>query len=164
MKMLMLKMMMMITIMTSMMKNPMSMTITLMIQTTIMIMFINMNMMSSWFPMITFLTMIGGIMIIFMYMSSISSNEKLKFKWKIMLTMITIMIPLESMMMENQIEENEMINSNYKHIEKMCSMKLYNKKSLSMCMIMVSYLLLTMITISKIVKHNEGPLRSLNYE
>nr|YP_010849303.1 NADH dehydrogenase subunit 6 [Krisna nigromarginata]WGG89443.1 NADH dehydrogenase subunit 6 [Krisna nigromarginata] len=164
MKILTLKLMIINTMMTSIMKNPTMMMIILLIQTTLMV--INMNLMleSSWFPMITFLMMIGGIMIIFMYMVSISANEKIKINMNMLILTLIIMIPMESMMIETMINENQDTMMNFNIKEKFCLIKLYNKKSLSMCMLMVLYLLLTMISVSKIVKHYEGPLRSMNYE
>nr|QHV34330.1 NADH dehydrogenase subunit 6 [Gessius sp. 'rufidorsus'] len=163
MKMMMMKMILIFPLMTSFLKNPMSMGMLLMMQTLLSTMIMSLMLKTSWFPMITFLMMIGGLMIIFMYMTSISSNEKFKLNLKIMLMMIIMMvIPLESMISEIQINEN--MDMKYKTIEKLSLMKMYSKKSISMCLLMVMYLLLSMITISKIVKHNEGPLRSKNYE
>nr|QWC53819.1 NADH dehydrogenase subunit 6 [Concaveplana rufolineata] len=139
--------------------NPMSMGIMLLISTISMILLINKMMMSSWFSMITFLMMIGGLLIIFTYMSSIASNEKFKLNIKIIFMMIVIMTLSEDMLNSNQTEETEnllMLND----VETMSMMKLYNTKSMLLTMMLVIYLLLTMIIVSMIVKHNKGPLRS----
>nr|YP_010849316.1 NADH dehydrogenase subunit 6 [Krisna quadrimaculosus]WGG89456.1 NADH dehydrogenase subunit 6 [Krisna quadrimaculosus] len=164
MKTIIMKMMMLMPTMINFMKNPMSIMITLMMQIFLSTKMMNMMTKTSWFPFITFLMMIGGLMIIFMYMTSISSNEKFKMKMMmITLMIILMMLPNESLMMENQIDENEKMMNKYT-MEKMCSTKMYNKKSLSISMLMMTYLLITMISITKMVKHYEGPLRSSNYE
>nr|YP_011036664.1 NADH dehydrogenase subunit 6 [Planaphrodes sahlbergii]WRK21268.1 NADH dehydrogenase subunit 6 [Planaphrodes sahlbergii] len=158
MKMMMMKMMMILPIMISFMKNPMSMATILLMQTMLMSMTMNKMMKESWFAMITFLMMIGGLLILFMYMSSIASNEKLKFKIKFLLLLPLFFMVTDEMMNQVQTTENqEMLMTISK--EKISMMKLYNKKSMMITMMMVMYLLLTMICISKIVKIHEGPLR-----
>nr|WRQ18287.1 NADH dehydrogenase subunit 6 [Onukigallia sp.] len=162
MKFMLMKMIMMISTMSLMMKNPMSMGVTLLMQTIMMIILMNKITSSSWFPMITFLMMIGGLMILFMYMSSIASNEKFKMNIKLITLMMLLMITTDEMMINTQTTENQsmMINDN---LEKLSMNKLYSK-TLSISIIMVVFLLLTMIAISKMVKHYEGPLRSKYYE
>jgi len=56
---------------------------------------------------------------------------------------------------QNLINQNELNNS---------LMKIYNFKSLYITLILVLYLLLTIISVSKVVKFFEGPLRIFNYE
>nr|YP_009907553.1 NADH dehydrogenase subunit 6 [Bothrogonia yunana]QLI54109.1 NADH dehydrogenase subunit 6 [Bothrogonia yunana] len=143
-------------------KNPVSMGGLLLLQTTLMTLLINKMMMSAWYAMITFLMMVGGLLILFTYMSSIASNEK--FKLKINLTLITLfmIVITEEMMNENQTEEKEKLINMTEEYTSMT--KIYNKKSMIMTMLLVMYLLLTMIVSTKIVKHNEGPLRSKTYE
>nr|ATD86012.1 NADH dehydrogenase subunit 6 [Centrotus cornutus] len=159
--MMMTKMMLSIAIMSTMMKSPMSMGITLLIQTTMIIIMMNFNNSSSWVPMITFLTMIGGLMIIFMYMSSITSNEKFKLNMKMMTTMFLTLMISEEMMLNLYSQENqEMIIST----NNMMSMSKMYSKSMSMTMMMVMYLLLTMMSVNKIIKLFQGPMRSKTYE
>nr|YP_010610834.1 NADH dehydrogenase subunit 6 [Nanatka castenea]WAP91655.1 NADH dehydrogenase subunit 6 [Nanatka castenea] len=162
MKIYLIKMMMFTMTMVPFLMNPLAMGVILLMQTTMMTMLMNKMMFSSWFPMITFLMMIGGLLIVFTYMASIASNEKFKLKMNLTLMLIILIMIMEEMMNENQVNEmQEMINMT---MESTSMMKLYNKKSMLLTMILVLYLLLTMIVISKIVKHHEGPLRSKNYE
>nr|UGN61573.1 NADH dehydrogenase subunit 6 [Paracyba sp.] len=160
MKMMLIKMMIIISSIVTTMKNPMSMGVSLMIQTTLVIILMNSIMSNSWFAMITFMMMIGGLLIMFMYMSSIASNEK--FKLKINLTMIFILMILiqEEMMLSNQLNENqELITTDNLSFS---LMKIYNKKSMAITIMLVLYLLLTMISVTKMVKHHKGPLRAFN--
>nr|YP_010363574.1 NADH dehydrogenase subunit 6 [Atkinsoniella xanthoabdomena]UNZ12675.1 NADH dehydrogenase subunit 6 [Atkinsoniella xanthoabdomena] len=160
MKMMIIKIMMLMVTMIPFMFNPMSMGVILLIQTSLMTMLMNKMLMSSWFPMITFLMMVGGLLILFTYMSSIASNEKFKFKFNLTIMLLLIILISEEMFNENQINENQNL---MKLSEEYFSMiKLYNKKSMMLTIILVMYLLLTMIAVTKIVKHHEGPLRSKN--
>nr|YP_010349782.1 NADH dehydrogenase subunit 6 [Cassianeura cassiae]UOH96524.1 NADH dehydrogenase subunit 6 [Cassianeura cassiae] len=158
MKMLMMKCMLMMNSILPLMKNPMSMGFTLMIQTMLMIMLMNKMMSTSWFMMITFLMMIGGLLIIFTYMSSIASNEKFKIKINLTMLLFIMLIITDEMLMDNQI--NETMNFNNCINKEMALIKIYNFKSMFMTILMVIYLLITMISVSKLVKLHEGPLRS----
>nr|UFK32158.1 NADH dehydrogenase subunit 6 [Michalowskiya breviprocessa] len=158
MKMMMMKFMIVISSVISMLKSPMSMGMMLLLQTMMMIMLMNLIMVSSWFTMITFLMMIGGLLILFTYMSSIASNEKFKLKINLTMIMIILLMLTDEMMINWQINENqELMELDSKDYS---LTKLYNKKSMIMTIMLVMYLLLTMISVSKIVKHHEGPLRS----
>nr|WRY72419.1 NADH dehydrogenase subunit 6 [Eurhadina rubra] len=140
------------------MNHPISMGLMLMIQTITIIMFMNKILISSWFAMITFMMMIGGLLIMFMYMSSIASNEKFKFKLNLTLLIIILVMISDEMMMQNQINEIQEINET-KNLE-LSLTKIYNNKSMMMTILLVMYLLLTMISVTKMVKHHKGPLRT----
>nr|YP_010952655.1 NADH dehydrogenase subunit 6 [Empoascanara falcata]YP_010952902.1 NADH dehydrogenase subunit 6 [Empoascanara quarta]WMQ52345.1 NADH dehydrogenase subunit 6 [Empoascanara quarta]WMQ53075.1 NADH dehydrogenase subunit 6 [Empoascanara falcata] len=142
------------------MKNPMSLGFMLMTQTMMLILMTNSIMSTSWFTMITFLMMIGGLLIIFMYMSSIASNEKFKFKINATMLLILMFLVTDEMLIETSSTEIEsiMLSSN----NELSLNKLYNMKSMKMTIMMVIYLLITMISVSNMVKHYEGPLRSFN--
>nr|WIM51136.1 NADH dehydrogenase subunit 6 [Extensus latus] len=161
MKILIMKLMMIISSVIPFMINPMSMGLMLLLQTMFMILIMNMMLLSSWFVMITFLMMIGGLLILISYMSSIASNEIFKLNLKMFIVMIMLIILSEDMMNENQINEMQYL-TNINSIETISMIKMYNKSSMMLTMLMVSYLLLTMIVVSMIVKHNQGPLRSKN--
>nr|YP_010583114.1 NADH dehydrogenase subunit 6 [Opamata lipcowa]UGN61560.1 NADH dehydrogenase subunit 6 [Opamata lipcowa] len=160
MKFMLIKMMMIFSSIVVTMKNPMSMGVTLMMQTMLVIMMMNKTMSTSWFAMITFMMMIGGLLIMFMYMSSIASNEKFKLKMNLTVILILTMIIHEEMLWKNQIDENQgMLNSAAWDLS---LMKIYNKKSMSITIMLVLYLLLTMISVTKMVTHHKGPLRAFN--
>nr|WRQ18196.1 NADH dehydrogenase subunit 6 [Igerna wilsoni] len=161
MKMTMIKCMMIMSTFTLMIKTPMSMGISLLIQTMMMILIMNKMMTSSWFIMITFLMMIGGLLIIFTYMSSIASNEKFKLNFKSLYLIMIMLMMFDEMMIEEQIiEKQELLEEKF---EKISLMKMYSK-TMTLTMMMILFLLLSMISIAKIVKLHEGPLRPKNYE
>nr|WRK21372.1 NADH dehydrogenase subunit 6 [Xestocephalus sp. 'geminusanulus'] len=163
MKTMMMKLIMVTSSTLPMIKSPMSMGLLLVTQTILMTMMMNKMCSTSWFTLMTFLMMIGGMMIIIMYMTSITSNEKFKMNIMISMTMIMILMVSDELMIEFQINENqEMLNM--MNMEKTSMIKMYNNKSMILTLMMITYLLLTMISISKIIKQNKGPLRSKYYE
>nr|UFK32249.1 NADH dehydrogenase subunit 6 [Eurhadina acapitata] len=142
------------------MNHPMSMGLMLMIQTITIIILMNKILTSSWFAMITFMMMIGGLLIMFMYMSSIASNEKFKLKSNLTLIFILLIMIQDEMLLELQIEETQtMLETN---LMKFSLTKIYNTKSMMLTTMLVMYLLLTMISVTKMVKHHKGPLRTFN--
>nr|YP_009516557.1 NADH dehydrogenase subunit 6 [Populicerus populi]AYE40968.1 NADH dehydrogenase subunit 6 [Populicerus populi] len=161
MKMSIMKIMLMLISILPTMKTPMSMGMILMTETILMTIFMNKIMKTSWLIMITFLMMIGGLLILFIYMSSLASNEKFKINMKTMFIMVMIFIISEELMQDTQINEQQNILK-HEYMDHLSLIKLYNKKSMMITLIMVLYLLLTMIIVTKLVKHYEGPLRSKN--
>uniref|UniRef100_UPI003001FC08 NADH dehydrogenase subunit 6 n=1 Tax=Limassolla uncata TaxID=3019672 RepID=UPI003001FC08 len=160
MKFLLTKMMIMIASIIPTLNNPMSLGFMLMMQTIMTILFMNLIMESSWFVMITFLMMIGGLLILFTYMSSMASNEKFKIKLNMMFLLIIIFLMMDEMIMQNQIKETMSLNKFF--LSDLSLMKIYNNKSMMLTLMMILYLLLTMISVTKMVKHHKGPLRNIN--
>nr|YP_009520507.1 NADH dehydrogenase subunit 6 [Macrosteles quadrimaculatus]AWX90837.1 NADH dehydrogenase subunit 6 [Macrosteles quadrimaculatus] len=152
-----MKIMMMISSMTMFMKTPMSMGMLLMTQTLMATMLTAKLMSSSWMSMVMFLMLIGGLLILFMYMSSIASNEKFKMNYKMFLMTMIMIMPMEELMSEMQLNENQLI---YSKNETIVFMKMYNKKTMMITIMMFIYMLLTMVIVTKIVKINKGPLRA----
>nr|YP_010272352.1 NADH dehydrogenase subunit 6 [Parascaphoidella transversa]UKE80336.1 NADH dehydrogenase subunit 6 [Parascaphoidella transversa] len=157
MKMIMLKFMLMISSVIPILSTPMSMGIFLLIQTSISTMLMAKLMVSSWMPMIMFLMLIGGLLILFMYMSSIASNEKFKPTLMFFLFFTLMLIPFEEMMSENQMNDIQQWNF---PIESITLLKIYNKKTMAITIMVFLYLLLAMISVTKIIKIYSGPLRS----
>nr|YP_011036794.1 NADH dehydrogenase subunit 6 [Macropsidius duuschulus]WRK21476.1 NADH dehydrogenase subunit 6 [Macropsidius duuschulus] len=158
MKFLIMKMMTMLSMFIPMMKTPLSLGTILMAQTILSTMLMNKMMLNSWFPMITFLMMIGGMMVLFMYMSSIASNEKFKMNMNLTMMFSILLIMTEDLMTNVQINEKQdliMITNQ----ETISMLKLYNNKSYMITLLLILILLLTMISISKIVMFHKGPLR-----
>nr|ASM41870.1 NADH dehydrogenase subunit 6 [Scaphoideus nigrivalveus] len=157
MKMMVIKLMMLMVSYIPFMKTPMSMGILLLIQTTMATILITKIMTSSWMAMIIFLMLIGGLLILFMYMSSIASNEKFSPNMFMIFPFITMIFPLEDMMSDTQM--NEKLFS-FTMNESITLMKIYNKKTIMITVMMFMYLLLAMISVTKIIKIHMGPLRS----
>nr|YP_009726427.1 NADH dehydrogenase subunit 6 [Batracomorphus lateprocessus]QHW07518.1 NADH dehydrogenase subunit 6 [Batracomorphus lateprocessus] len=141
--------------------NPLSISVALIMKTLMISILMNLMSQNSWLSMMFFLMMVGGLLIMFSYMTSIVSNEKFKFNINLTIILMMLLIPMESNLFLILTNENqEMLTSN--SMMELMLMKMYNKKSLFMLIFMVIYLLITMIMVSKLIMKNLGPLRSKN--
>nr|WOW98993.1 NADH dehydrogenase subunit 6 [Cixiini sp.] len=117
---------------------------------------------NSWFSFILFITFTGGLMIMFIYMSSIASNEKFKFSYKLLFMNMTLMMTylyftdLNLLLTNKWMEESLFFQPNE---EKLSILKFLssNKKIFSFIMILI--ILLTLIAVTNIVNSFEGPLK-----
>nr|YP_010478439.1 NADH dehydrogenase subunit 6 [Orosius sp.]UVI59883.1 NADH dehydrogenase subunit 6 [Orosius sp.] len=158
MKMMVMKCMMAISMVTFSMKTPMSLGVLLLMMTTLSTILISLIAASAWMPMIMFLMLIGGLLILFMYMSSIASNEKFNSNIKLLfLSMFIFILPYENLMSE--FINNELLESTMT-LESISMIKIYNKKTFMITIMLFLYLLLSMIVVTKITKIFKGPLRS----
>nr|YP_009054393.1 NADH dehydrogenase subunit 6 [Brontostoma colossus]AIJ03001.1 NADH dehydrogenase subunit 6 [Brontostoma colossus] len=145
------------------MKHPLSMGLTLILQTLITATLIGMMSGTFWFSYILTMIMLSGMLIIFIYMASIASNEKFNTSLKLptmMMLMFIIMPPWMSNHMEMKKYDPMFMGGELSFLGGM--EKLFNMHNYMITMMMVVYLLVTMIIISNIVKINEGPLRMKN--
>lgn len=96
-----------------------------------------------------------------MYIVSIASNEKFNVKINLTFIIILILIINEELINESQIDEIQRIVMIITS-EQLSIIKLYNKRSILISIMLVIYLFITIIAVTKIVKHYKGPLRSKN--
>nr|AFQ62217.1 NADH dehydrogenase subunit 6 [Hypomedon debilicornis] len=142
--------------------HPMTLGMTLLLQTIMVSIITGMLNMNFWFSYILFLIMVGGLLVLFIYMTSIASNEMFNYSNKIMLMMISITI-LSLMMFllldnffiifEYSYKENVLL------IKNMSLTKFFNYPSMYMVFFMIIYLFITLIAIVKITNIEFGPLR-----
>nr|WAX39334.1 NADH dehydrogenase subunit 6 [Homalosilpha sp. 1 ZQW-2020] len=155
------------SLMFTQMNHPLAMGLMLLIQTIIMCIMSGLLSQSFWFSYILFLIFLGGMLVLFIYVTSLASNEMFFMSMKMII--ITIMIIFMLMLlinlnyMINNMEimlheymysaENEMMNS---------LMKLYNQPTNLITIMLASYLFLTLIVVVKITNISKGPLRQMN--
>nr|WCS91781.1 NADH dehydrogenase subunit 6 [Dyscolus orthomus] len=166
---LMLSLMMTITFM--FLNHPMSMGLILLIQTLLIALMSGMYSYSYWFSYILFLVMIGGMLVLFIYMTSLASNEMFNFSMKMSIfIMIIISITMLSYffidyMFMNPLFKNsnmsEMINDTLMlKNENLISLNMiYNTPNNMITLMLVNYLFLTLIAVVKITDISYGPLR-----
>nr|ARH53763.1 NADH dehydrogenase subunit 6 [Carpelimus fuliginosus] len=130
--------------------HPISMGLLLLLQTLMTSISMNMILKNAWFSYILFLIMIGGLLIIFIYMTSLISNKKFKFSQKIFIMNLIIF-------MLYFIELNT-FNNNYNMIQLNFN-KYINTSSFFIMVSMIIYLLITMIAVVKITQFKSGALR-----
>nr|YP_010235792.1 NADH dehydrogenase subunit 6 [Bambusicaliscelis flavus]QTD82410.1 NADH dehydrogenase subunit 6 [Bambusicaliscelis flavus] len=153
-----------ISTITPFMKHPVSMGSLLMTQTILICMISSMKFYSPWYSYILFITIIGGMMVMFMYMSSIASNEKFKMisMKKIMLIMImfiTFMIinKFKHTMNLEKLNENKLFLMEFEEMKSTSKFLYLNKMNLTVMMMIT--LLITMTAITNIASSHEGPLK-----
>nr|YP_011010469.1 NADH dehydrogenase subunit 6 [Asclepios annandalei]WPW47097.1 NADH dehydrogenase subunit 6 [Asclepios annandalei] len=143
-------------------KHPLSMGFNLILITFISSISMTMWMKYTWYSYILVLVMLGGMLVLFMYMASIASNEIMKFSMK-----ITIMFMMSIMIMMMLIKQ-EMMSYNTTMIwttenqQNMSMMKLFNNQTSIITIMMALYLLMTMIYVIYITNTFEGPMRKKN--
>nr|UBU96200.1 NADH dehydrogenase subunit 6 [Meloe poggii] len=142
--------------------HPLSLGLILLIQTTVISLMTGKFCLNFWFSYIVFIIMIGGMLILFIYMTSIASNEKFVFSLMTMIPMVTLLIclamPTLLLFLPDSPISNDMLSfkTNYLTI----SMIKYTYMPASMLlMFMTIYLLITLIVIVKIIGIKNGPLR-----
>nr|UAJ48134.1 NADH dehydrogenase subunit 6 [Cybister japonicus] len=151
--------------------HPMSMGLILLIQTIIIAIMTGMMSYSFWFSYIIFLIMIGGMLILFIYMTSLASNEMFKFSKYILfilifmfMTTLLIFYNMDYLMINSILKNSNLIENldNWLFLknENLITLnKIYNNPNNWMTFILINYLLLTLIAVVKITKINYGPLR-----
>nr|QWM92876.1 NADH dehydrogenase subunit 6 [Chorthippus parallelus parallelus] len=151
--------------------HPMSMMMFVIIQTFFVGLITGTMMESFWLSYILFLTFLGGMLVLFIYISSIASNELFKTKYIIMIILMIIMmittmilIIVDKMMFLDLIKNTETmnINNSINFQEMTMSLeKLYNKPTFIITMMMMIYLFLTLVAVVKITNINQGPIRKM---
>uniref|UniRef100_A0AAU6MX75 NADH-ubiquinone oxidoreductase chain 6 n=1 Tax=Xenogryllus maniema TaxID=3120009 RepID=A0AAU6MX75_9ORTH len=123
---------------------------------------------SFWFSYILFMIFLGGMLVLFIYITSLASNEMFNIPIKTTLTtMMLSMILLLSMttinfMNHNNVKNDIMFNFLTPHNSTELPMnliQLYNMPTSILTILTIIYLLITLIIMVKITQIQEGPLR-----
>nr|AML26487.1 NADH dehydrogenase subunit 6 [Staphylinidae sp. BMNH 1274658] len=143
------------------MNHPMTMGFILLIQTITVAIIIGILNLNFWFSYILFMIMVGGLLVLFIYMTSIASNELLKFSSN---TFITLLMLIPFMIMVILTTDNYLIFKKMNFMENifyknLFLIKFFNYPSFTIILMMMIYLLITLIAIVKITKIEYGPLR-----
>nr|QBZ38144.1 NADH dehydrogenase subunit 6 [Muirodelphax atratus] len=162
------KVLMMLNTMLSMsMNHPISMGTLLMIQSMLTSMMTILFTKNSWYSMILFVTFSSGLMIMFMYMSSISSNEK--FYWSIKLT--TLLILILGIFFSTKMDYNFLFKHKWteqllkfeENEEKKAISKIISSNKILLFYNVTLLILITLVSISNLINSFEGPLK-MTYE
>nr|YP_010466094.1 NADH dehydrogenase subunit 6 [Hemaris radians]UAT98076.1 NADH dehydrogenase subunit 6 [Hemaris radians] len=161
-----------LTMMMYFLNHPLSMGLFILMQTLLTCLLSGMLIKTYWFSYILFLTFLGGLLVLFIYVSSIASNEmfssshQMKFIFMIILTMLLLFqyMYMKNLNWMNLNNNSEMENfSNYfffNNENKMNLNKLYNNNSSMLMLLLIIYLFITLIAVVKITNIFYGPLRS----
>ncbi|YP_010691352.1 NADH dehydrogenase subunit 6 (mitochondrion) [Drosophila tropicalis] len=153
--------------------HPLAMGLTLLIQTVLICLIAGLMTKSFWYSYILFLIFLGGMLVLFIYVTSLASNEMFNLSIKLTLfsfflmfifTMISFFIDKTSIsffFMNNEMESIFNLNSYF--LENSLSLnKLYNFPTNFITILLMNYLLITLIVVVKITKLFKGPLRMMN--
>nr|YP_010719279.1 NADH dehydrogenase subunit 6 [Antheraea polyphemus]WDR47342.1 NADH dehydrogenase subunit 6 [Antheraea polyphemus]WDR47355.1 NADH dehydrogenase subunit 6 [Antheraea polyphemus] len=153
--------------------HPLSMGLMILFQTLLTCLLTGMMIKTYWFSYILFLTFLGGLLVLFIYVSSIASNElfffnfnmKLYYLMFIYILLIFLFLFFNNLKWLNfNINNSEMINfSNmimFFNENKINLNKLYNNQTSFLTYLLIIYLFITLIAMVKITNIFYGPLRS----
>nr|WMQ77881.1 NADH dehydrogenase subunit 6 [Cyclidia fractifasciata] len=162
-----------ISILMLFLNNPLSMGLMILLQSILTCLLSGMLIKTYWFSYILFLTFLGGLLVLFIYVSSIASNELffMNFFMKLFIIMSFFMIFFSSMLFTSNLkwlnfsfnsDMNNLLNINLMlNMEnKMNLNKLYNNQTFLLMMMMIIYLFITLIVVVKITNIFYGPIRS----
>nr|WCL18781.1 NADH dehydrogenase subunit 6 [Phthiridium sp. A GC-2023a] len=155
-------------------KHPLSMSLILMIQTLIISILSNMMSKNSWFSYILFLIFVGALLILFIYITSLTSNKLFNFSYKMLIIPFIMMFMMLMkiyyfinsdmlkmyMYMNYELIISDMLKIKNNYMLLLCM--LFNFPSNMMILMIMLYLLFSLISIVKITKFNKGPMRKMN--
>nr|ADB20205.1 NADH dehydrogenase subunit 6 [Elimaea cheni] len=152
-------------------EHPLAMTLILLLQTLFIALIPSTLISSFWFSYILFLAFLGGMLVLFIYITSLAANEIFKSKIKFILLLIitiTIIFLISNMMLDTLMLYSKSNNmdiqpmnfySTYHNESTYLVTKLYNTPTKILTLMLVCYLLLTLIVVVKITNIFLGPLR-----
>nr|YP_009266295.1 NADH dehydrogenase subunit 6 [Hieroglyphus tonkinensis]ANJ44384.1 NADH dehydrogenase subunit 6 [Hieroglyphus tonkinensis] len=151
--------------------HPMSMMLFIIFQTVLIGLITGTMMESFWLSYILFLTFLGGMLVLFIYITSIASNEMFQPKSiTLIFSMILVIIITISLIFFDKMvfidffknNDNFNINNSMNYQEMTLSLeKLYNNPTFIITMMMMIYLFLALLAVVKITNINQGPIRKM---
>nr|YP_010875367.1 NADH dehydrogenase subunit 6 [Pycnoscelus surinamensis]WGW15114.1 NADH dehydrogenase subunit 6 [Pycnoscelus surinamensis] len=146
------------------MNHPLAMGLILLLQTVMISVITGMMTQSFWFSYVLFLIFLGGMLVLFIYVTSLASNEMFSMSMKILVSSILISMSIMIFMkmqlsIKNQETMSFLINNSMTHIP---LIKLYSTPTSVITILLATYLFLTLIAVVKITNIFKGPLRQSN--
>nr|YP_009236870.1 NADH dehydrogenase subunit 6 [Telchinia kalinzu]AMJ17334.1 NADH dehydrogenase subunit 6 [Telchinia kalinzu] len=154
--------------------HPLAMGLMILMQTLLMCTLSGMLINTYWFSYILFLIFLGGLLVLFIYVSSIASNELFK------ISLVNKILVLTSIFYSFIITfylKNNLYWMNFYFNEEMINFlnsifffnneynfnlsKLYNEQTHLLMILLIIYLFITLIAVVKITNISFGPLRSM---
>uniref|UniRef100_UPI0031F3D19D NADH dehydrogenase subunit 6 n=1 Tax=Saropogon luteus TaxID=468801 RepID=UPI0031F3D19D len=152
--------------------HPLALGLMLLVQTLLICLISGLLTSTFWFSYILFLIFLGGMLVLFIYVTSLASNEMFSLSMKsMMISMIMLFVFIIMYMMTDKtllisfLENNDMKTMNFYITNKenmMNLIKLYNFPTNLVMIMMINYLFITLIASVNITNVFYGPLRQ-NY-
>nr|UAM92225.1 NADH dehydrogenase subunit 6 [Branchinecta gaini] len=134
--------------------HPLSFTLALFFQTICVCGMISSS--STWIPPILFLIFLGGILVMFMYVASMSANESFQFEWKNMIISLILLILLSVMSLTDWVASISMNVSMEKALHKVTAME-----NSILYISLTIYLFIALLVVVDFLLTDKKPLRSL---
>nr|YP_010462941.1 NADH dehydrogenase subunit 6 [Epeorus aculeatus]UUJ36807.1 NADH dehydrogenase subunit 6 [Epeorus aculeatus] len=153
------------------MNHPLAMGLILLCQTLLISLITGLLAPSFWFSYILFLVFLGGMLVLFIYVTSLASNEMFSISAK---TMILSSLFILTVLAVSYFNDPSLWNmSNYSDQADLLGwsspqpilnllIKLYNHPTHLLTLLLVLYLFLTLVAVVTVTQIFEGPLRSKN--
>ena len=149
--------------------HPLSLGLSLLLQTILISVTTGIFTYSFWFSYILFIIFLGGILVLFIYVASLASNEFFNFSYSALLVSILIIIFLTLLSMVT----DPLITSSFKSSISLSSYNsftstpyiirwIYRNTIINLTLFIILYLLLTLLVVVKITNLFKGPLRLSN--
>lgn len=114
-----------------------------------------------WFSYTLILVFLGGILILFTYISNIASNEIFKPNLKIILPLIIAPLLTIFFNFPKQNLRSESKTRSINQFSNLTIFKPFSEAIMPVTLLIASYIILTLLTVVKIRKINQGPLRMI---
>nr|YP_010165075.1 NADH dehydrogenase subunit 6 [Phthorimaea operculella]QRN71780.1 NADH dehydrogenase subunit 6 [Phthorimaea operculella]QSL98468.1 NADH dehydrogenase subunit 6 [Phthorimaea operculella] len=153
--------------------HPLSMGLMILMQTLLTCILSGLIIKTYWFSYVLFLTFLGGLLVLFIYVSSVASNELFMFSFKmkmfffsfILISLFLSLLFSYNLNWMNFINNSDMDNffNNYlffNNENKINLTKLYNNQTFLLMIMLIIYLFITLVAVVKITNIFFGPLRT----
>nr|YP_009564059.1 NADH dehydrogenase subunit 6 [Remiarctus bertholdii]QAX91422.1 NADH dehydrogenase subunit 6 [Remiarctus bertholdii] len=147
--------------------HPLSMGLMLLLQTILICSCSGIMLPSFWFSYILFLIFLGAMLVLFIYVTSLASNEPLTFSMSysfffiLLIPLITLILILSDPLITFAGQSNMMsiYLFNSLNLTNLLTSSIYNQSTMMFTIFIVLYLLLTLFAVVKITNVFFGPLR-----
>ena len=145
--------------------HPLSIGLTLLIQTILISVTTGLSTYSYWFSYILFIIFLGGMLVLFIYVTSLASNESFHFSYSalaISLISLCLIIPLTlfwDSLLNAFIVQLPLSSLNIESSNVFIISWIYRSNLINFTLFIILYLLLTLIVVVKITNLFKGPFR-----
>nr|UGS80474.1 NADH dehydrogenase subunit 6 [Lachesilla texcocana] len=151
--------------------NPLTMGLILIFQTISISLLLASCLKSSWFIYMLILIFIGGMLVLFIYVTSIFPNEKFSFNQSkmifisMLISMLIIFFLIYLFVLNTHFHFYESYNSldTMEYFLLQPTKKFFSSQTNILMVFLVNYLFFCMIVVIKITNFFQGPLRKMNY-
>nr|BAN60017.1 NADH dehydrogenase subunit 6 [Chionoecetes japonicus pacificus] len=148
--------------------HPLSLGLTLLIQTVGISLNTGLSLYSFWFSYILFMIFLGGMLVLFIYVASLASNESFSFSFFYMFTSLLalLLIFLMCLFMDPilmvDFSSLPTASIDVKLSTPLITSWIYSNSNMMFTLFIILYLLLTLVVVVKITNLFKGPLRLMN--